>query len=112
MAARPNNRRRQRYANSDHDFVDRRSDAGEPSCGRGGLRDGRGLLRSMRTVRMLRPADLPNRLRNEAGDENLLVRRVPRNLPLDAGVSSRLFPRLLRLPASALRTSPMREEAG
>ena len=61
-----------------------------------------------RHVRLCRE-DLPSGVRDQEGDEDLLVRRVPGNLSSDAGVP----PRMLRLPAAApLRTSKMCEEAG
>ena len=72
-------------------------------------RAGNDLLRSVRAPRGLCREDLPGRVRDQEGDEDLLVRRVPGDLSSDA----RVPPRLLRVPAAApLRTSKMREEAG
>ena len=41
--------------------------------------------------------DLPSGLRDEEGNEDLLARRVPGNLPSDAGMP----PRIVRVPAAA-----------
>ena len=82
---------------------------------------GRPVPRPRRTAQAEQPAaigaggtrpvsrSLPSGVRDQEGDEDLLVRRVPGNLPSDAGVP----PRMLRVPAAApLRTSKMCEEAG
>ena len=85
------------------------SGVGKPARNRGGLRRGNDLLRSVRAARALCREDLPSGVRDQEGNKNLLVRRVPGNLSSDA----RVPPRMLRVPAAApLRTSKMREEVG
>ena len=55
------------------------------ACNRDGLARGIDLLRSVRMPVRLRPKDLPSGVRDEEGDEDLLVRRVPGDLSVAAG---------------------------
>jgi hypothetical protein len=67
-----------------------------------------GLLRSVRLPLDMSPEDVPSGVRDAEGDEDLLERRVQGYLPSDARL-----PRLLRqVPATPMRKSQDREEAG